>query len=216
MRKYILPILGTILIACGYFCVEVHESHSLEQIEFTLDKPYLQVVKGMATKNSLEKIVEDSDGTVSKKNWKSFNVEMPQSVLRLREYKLEGEMEFTVSKKDRDLGELELPFVQKMNLDKNILSLKTALAQPQPKIPIYNKTVEISPSVEEDMMKTHVVAKSELKVRKTIPFFLKERMDKTVSESNKRDLERLKSNIISITGRKSVVTFERKQLFRER
>lgn len=216
MRKYILPILGTIVIACGYFCMEVHESNSTEQIDFTIDKPYLQVVKGLATKNSLEKIVEDSDGVIEKKNWKNFNVEIPQMVLRLKEYKLEGELEFTVSKKDRDLGELHLPFVQKMNLDKHILSLDTELAEPQRSIPAYSKTVEISPLVEEDMMKTHVIAKSELKVKKTIPFFFKDHMDKKVAESNKRDLERLKSNIISITGQKSVVTFQRKQLFRER
>jgi hypothetical protein len=215
MKKYILPILGTILIACGYFCMESHESHSTEQIEFTIDKPYLQVVKGLATKNSLEKIVEDSDGVIAKKNWKSFNVEMPQMALRIREYKIEGELEFTVNKKDSDLGELKLPFVQKMNLDKHVLSLDTELAEPQPSIPAYSKTVEVSPLVEEDM-KTHVMAKSELKVRKTIPFFFKDHMDRKVAESNKRDLDRLKSNIMSITSQKSVVTFQRKQLFRER
>ncbi|NBT57350.1 hypothetical protein EBT16_01050 [bacterium] len=216
MRKYILPILGTIVIACGYFCMEVHESNSTEQIDFTIDKPYLQVVKGLATKNSLEKIVEDSDGVIEKKNWKNFNVEIPQMALRLKEYKLEGELEFTVNKKDHDLGELQLPFVQKMNLDKNLLSLDTGLTDPQPSIPVYNKTVEISPLVEEDILKTHVVAQSELKVKKTIPFFFKSHMDKKVAESNRRDLERLKLNIMSIAGQKSVVTFQRKQLFRER
>ena len=195
MKKYILPVLGTILIACGYFCMQIHESHSSEEIEFTIEKPYLQVIKGLATKNSLEKIVEDSDGVVTNKNWENFNVEIPQRILRIRDYKIEGTMTFTVEKKDKELGELRLPFIQKINLDKEVFSLKTNLTSPQPQILAYEKIVEISPSLEDALPKTHVSAKSELKIRKTIPFFFKEYMDKKVAETNRRDLEQLKSNI---------------------
>ena len=209
MKKYILPVLGTILIACGYFCMQIHESHSSEEIEFTIEKPYLQVIKGLATKNSLEKIVEDSDGVVTNKNWENFNVEIPQRILRIRDYKIEGTMTFTVEKKDNELGELRLPFIQKINLDKEVFSLKTNLTSPQPQILAYEKIVEISPSLEDALPKTHVSAKSELKIRKTIPFFFKEYMDKKVAETNRRDLEQLKSNIMKISNQKSVVTFQR-------
>lgn len=209
MKKYILPVLGTILIACGYFCMQIHESHSSEEIEFTIEKPYLQVIKGLATKNSLEKIVEDSDGVVTNKNWENFNVEIPQRILRIRDYKIEGTMTFTVEKKDKELGELRLPFIQKINLDKEVFSLKTNLTSPQPQILAYEKIVEISPSLEDALPKTHVSAKSELKIRKTIPFFFKEYMDKKVAETNRRDLEQLKSNIMKISNQKSAVTFQR-------
>jgi len=209
MKKYILPVLGTILIAFGYFCLQIHESHSSEEIEFIMEKPYLQVIKGLATKNSLEKIVEDSDGVVTNKNWENFNVEIPQRILRIRDYKIEGTMTFTVEKKDKELGELRLPFIQKINLDKEIFSLKTNLTSPQPQILAYEKIVEISPSLEDALPKTHVSAKSELKIRKTIPFFFKEYMDKKVAETNRRDLEQLKSNIMKISNQKSVVTFQR-------
>ena len=209
MKKYILPVLGTILRACGYFCMQIHESHSSEEIEFTIEKPYLQVIKGLATKNSLEKIVEDSDGVVTNKNWENFNVEIPQRILRIRDYKIEGTMTFTVEKKDKELGELRLPFIQKINLDKEVFSLKTNLTSPQPQILAYEKIVEISPSLEDALPKTHVSAKSELKIRKTIPFFFKEYMDKKVAETNRRDLEQLKSNIMKISNQKSVVTFQR-------
>jgi len=209
MKKYILPVLGTILIAFGYFCMHIHESHSSEEIEFIMEKPYLQVIKGLATKNSLEKIVEDSDGVVTNKNWENFNVEIPQRILRIRDYKIEGTMTFTVEKKDKELGGLRLPFIQKINLDKEIFSLKTNLTSPQPQILAYEKIVEISPSLEDALPKTHVSAKSELKIRKTIPFFFKEYMDKKVAETNRRDLEQLKSNIMKISNQKSVVTFQR-------
>lgn len=213
MRKYILPAFVTILIACGYFCMNLHESHSSEQIEFVIEKPYFQVIKGLATKNSLEKVVEDGDGVVAKKNWKTFNVEIPQIALRLKEYKMEGELEFIVHQKDPDLGEMKLHFLQKMNLDKHIFSIETELAEPSPKIPVYSKKVEISPLVEEDLLKTHFLVKSEVKVRKTIPFFFNDYMDKKVADHNKKDIEQLKSNITKILGQKSVVTFERKRLF---
>lgn len=209
MRKYLLPIIGTIVIACGYFCMETHESHSSEKIEFTIDKPYLQVVKGLATKNSLEKIVEDGEGAVTKKNWDHFNVEIPTRIIKLREYKLDGTLTFTVEKKDKDLGELKLPFVQKMKLDKQILSLDTNLVVPHPNIPVCEKTVEISPLFEEDVLKTHVLARSELKIRRTIPFFFKKHMDEKVAETNRKDLENLKANILSLSEQKSTVTFIR-------
>lgn len=197
MRKYIIPVLGTTLIAAGYLCLENHESKSIEQTEFTIEKPYLQTVKALATKNSLERIVEESDGKVTEKKWDNFNVEVPQRVLRIREYALDGTLRFTVEKKDRDLGELKLHFIQKMSLDKNLLSLRTSLAEPQPHIPSYNKTVEIRP--EETLSKTHVAAKSELKIRKTIPFFFRDYMDKKVAETNRKDLERLKENILEVS-----------------
>jgi hypothetical protein len=211
MKKYIVPATATLLLLIGYLCLEKHESHSVETTEFTIEKPYLGVVKELATKNSLERMVQDSNGTITEKNWENFEVEVPKRPLRLKEYKLEGTLRFTVEKKDSDLGELRLPFVQEMHLDKQVLSLKTRLSSPQEKIPEYDKTVEISPLAEEGspMPKTHVAIRSELKVKKTVPFFFKKFMDEKVAETNKKDTEQLKSNIMAISGHKTSISFRR-------
>ena len=209
MRKYILPILGSLILLLAYLCLEKHESHSEESLEFTIDKPYLQTVRNLATKNSLERIAEDNNATVTGKYWDHFNVEVPQKILRLKDYKINGTLRFTVSKEDPDLGDLRLTFVQDMDLDEHILRLNTKLLMPDPKIPVISKMVEISPLVEEDMPKTHVLARSELKVRKTIPFFLRDHMDKMVEESNRKDLERLKNKIMEVSEQKNLITFQR-------
>ncbi len=206
-----LAALIALLFTAGYFCLKVHESESVETSDFVIESPYLLVIKGLASKNSLEKIVEENDGVVKNKNWDSFQVEVPRRILRIREYKLEGTMKFTVEKKDPDLGHLELPFVQEMHLDDQILSINTRLVSPQEHIASCQRTIEVSPSVEQGGLaeRTHVSIKSELKVRKTIPFFFGKMMDERVARSNKKDLEQLKSNIMNTTGHKPQLTIIR-------
>lgn len=211
MKKYIIPLSTALLIAIGYLCLESHESQSTKQIEFVIEKPYLNIVKELATKNSLEKMVEESDGTVTRKNWEFMNIEVPDRILRLKAYKIDGLLKFVVEKKDHDLGDLKLPFVQKMNLDSSMLTIETKLEEPQTGIRAYEKKVEISPVTEDKRItpSTHVSIRSELKVRKTIPFFLKKNMDDKVSETNEKDLEQLKKNITGMAEQKSIVTFSR-------
>jgi hypothetical protein len=211
MKKYTIPLLTALIISAGYLCLESHESQSTEQMEFVIEKPYLNVVKGLATKNSLEKMVEESDGLVTRKHWEFLNVEVPDRILRLKAYKIEGLLKFVVEKKDHDLGDLKLPFAQKMNLDSHMLTIETRLEETQASILTYEKKVEISPVIEDNRItpSTHVAVKSELKVRKTIPFFLKKHMDGKVAETNKKDLKRLKENISVMAEQKSVVTFSR-------
>ena len=86
--KYIIPILVSLLILASYFSLQNHESLSEERIEFFMNKPYVAVVKELATKNSLEKMVQENDGFVKSKEWEFFNVEVPQRILRIREYKI--------------------------------------------------------------------------------------------------------------------------------
>jgi len=212
MKKTILPVLFFLLIfLIGYLCLQSHESHSSTNTEFFIDKPHLAVIKGMATKNSLEKIVEDNDGVVTNKNWEGFQIEVPRRVLRLKEYKLEGVLKFNVEKTDPSLGKLSLPFTQEIHLDDQVLLLRTKLVESQKHVIMCDKIVEISPVIEEGGPPhgTHVAIKSELKVKKTIPFFFRKMMDDKVDQANKKDAERLKTNIINASGQKALLTIVR-------
>ena len=121
-------------------------------------------------------------------------------------------LRFTVEKKDPNLGELRLPFVQEMRLDDQVLSLRTRLDTPQKHVPSYEKNVEISPDLQQEgpVQKTHVSVSCELTVRKTIPFFFGKAMDEKVAKSNRKDLERLKANIIEAAGQKPLLTIIRR------
>jgi ABC-type sugar transport system permease subunit len=187
-----------ILIFGFYFSFIDYESYNNQEVNFVINKPYLSVVKSLATKESLEKTVEESNGRLRSKNWQSFVVEVPKKILRLKEYKLEGKLDFVVEKEDDSLGRLVLPFEQNVSVDKDIFHIKTNLKEPQKNITLYNKAIEIAPSLE-DHLKTQVSIKNEIKIKKIIPFFLKDFMDKKVEKTNKEDLENLRLNLLRST-----------------
>jgi hypothetical protein len=213
MKKIIILTLTitVIFLTSAFFSLKNHESNSTEEICFTIDKPYIAVVKDLATKNSLEKMVEDHEGTVTQKNWDSFNVEVPKRILRLKQYKIDGCLKFTVEKKDKDLGDLKLPFVQDFQLDDKKFSVNTKLVDPQENITEYNKNIEITPKDENGLpTKTNICLKSELKVKKLIPFFFSNYMDEKVKQNNIDDLNDLKNNIInSASQSKITLKFDR-------
>ena len=146
----------------------------------------------------MEKTVEDNDGRLRSKNWQSFVVEVPKKILRVKEYKLQGKLDFVVEKEDDSLGKLVLPFEQNVSVDKDVFHIKTNLKEPQKNITLYNKAIEITPSLE-DHLKTQVSIKNEIKIKKLIPFFLKDFMDKKVEKNNKEDLENLRLNLLRTT-----------------
>ena len=77
---------------------------------------------------------------------------------------------------------------QNIHVDKNTFNINTNLSQPQKNILSYNKSVVITPSTD-DSLTTHVEIKSELKVKKLIPFFFRNLMNKKVEETNKKDID---------------------------
>ena len=173
-----------ILIFGFYFSFIDYESYNNQEVNFIINKPYLSVVKSLATKESLEKTIEDSNGRLRSKNWQSFVVEVPKKILRIKEYKLEGKLDFIFEKEDDSLGKLVLPFEQNVNVDKDVFNIKTNLKEPQKNVTLYNKAIEIAPSLE-DSLKTQVSIKNEIKIKKLIPFFLKDFKDKKVEKNNK-------------------------------
>jgi len=187
-----------ILIFGFYFSFIDYESYNNQEVNFVINKPYLSVVKSLATKESLEKTVEESNGRLRSKNWQSFIVEVPKKILRLKEYKLEGKLDFVVEKEDDSLGRLVLQFEQNVSVDKDVFHIKTNLKEPQKNVTLYNKAIDIAPSLE-DHLKTQVSIKNEIKIKKFIPFFIKDFMDKKVEKTNKEDLENLRLNLLRST-----------------
>ena len=199
MKKISLLVLFLLLTAsiCFYLSLVKYDAYSSCEDSFVANKPYLLVVKSLATKDSLEKLIEDSNGTLKHKQWNNFSVEVPRKILRLKEYKIEGDLEFTVEKEDNSLGNLVLPFNQTIKVDKSDFTIKTRLKSGQSNVLVCNRDVELFPSLD-DPLKTQVQIKSELKIRKLIPYFFKDFMDKKVEQTNREDMEQLKRNLSRI------------------
>jgi hypothetical protein len=197
--------IATIFIASIVFSLKKHESNSKEEVCFTIDKPYISVVKDLATKNSLEKIVEDHNGSITHKNWERFDVEIPKRILRIKQYKIYGCLKFTIEKKDKNLGNLTLPFIQEFHLDDKMFNVETELVDSQENIISYSKNIKMTPKEENGLpTKTNVCIKSELKVKKLIPFFFSNYMDKKVKQNNINDLKELRSNIENISSQSKI------------
>lgn len=210
MKKIIICVLAITIavLTSAFLSLKNHESNSKEEVFFTIDKPYLAVVKDLATKNSLEKMVQEHNGVITDKNWENFTVEVPKRILRIKKYKINGCLKFTVEKKDKDLGDLKMPFVQEIYLDDKQFSIATKLSVPQKNILQYSKNIEITPKEENGLpTKTNIYIKSELKVEKSVPFFFSGYMDEKVSKNNIDDLNELKTNIENISSQ-SKITFK--------
>lgn len=204
MKKNLSIILSVfVLLFCGIvFAYKIliikHNSESEEKIELVLDETYFSALQKLVTKNSLEKIAEKNNSKIISKNWEYLNLEMPR-VLRPKTWIVDGKMKFSTITRDKDLGELELNFCQDVNIDKETLLIKTQLDQACTNILEYNKEVKITPL--DNKIQLNLLSK--IKISKTIPSFYAKYMDEQVKEHNKKDIENLKNNLISIITEKS-------------
>lgn len=205
-KKFLIPFFVSLFLISYYLIFKINISSSEKELEFTIDKPYLFVTKNLVTKNSLEKIVEENNGVVVNKNWENFTVEVPKRIFKLKDYKIDANLKFKVIKNDKDLGELKLSFEQVVKIDDENLLLNIKLSEPNDKVLYYEKNVDISKINEESSL---VKIKSNLKIKKNIPFFFKNYMDKRVDDLNGIDINQMKQNIIKIINSDSVVNFKR-------
>lgn len=195
-KKYIFPLLFSILLVILYFCCENHESESVKKIDFLINKPYFSVIKKLSKKESLEKIIEKNNIKIVDKKWHEFTVDVPDRPIKLRQYKLEGYLEFTVEKQDFYLGNINLPFIQEIIVDFKKLFIKTKLAKPSKLVDSYDRGVKIFQ--EQQITKVEVVSK--IKIKKFIPFVFKNIMDKKLDEFNEKDINNFKEILIEISN----------------
>lgn len=197
MKKILIAIVLLIAtLAIGIFLsFKNNVSHAVKEESFVIEKPFIAVVKNLATKDSLERMIEESDATLIEKKWEYLDLEVPKRILRIKDYKLNGKLVFVIEKKDADLGDLKIPFVQNVHLDNNVFNVKTNLSSQQKNILFYEKVIEIKPL---DERSSKVYLKSEIKIEKTIPFFFKNYMNKKVEQNNEQDFKELKNNLNTI------------------
>lgn len=198
--KKLLLILFFITTACiaatlfFYYSLVVHESNSVCEENFVIKKPYFEVVQSLAAKEPLEKIIESNNAKLKNKQWQKFIISRPRRLLNLKEYELEGLLDFNVEKNDKSLGDIILRFQQKVNVKKDEFNIQTYLREPHNNIICYNKIIKIIPINE---FETQVNFESEVKVKKKIPYFFDKNMDEIVEKMNRDDLLNLKNNIIN-------------------
>lgn len=194
IKNFCLILLSILAILC--FFIENHTSKSEIKQSFEIDKPYLSVLKDFSTKNSLEKIIEQNNAVLLDKKWQYLNLEVIR-IRKPRQWNIDGKLNFTVETQDESLGKQKLDFYQDVSLKNDTMNIKTGLISSSKNIVLCERTIKFVKKDQED--KTLVEIEAKLSVKKIIPKFLIQKMDKKLNESNEKEVENLKNNILAAT-----------------
>jgi hypothetical protein len=203
MKKILALFLSFCFLIAGLFfaykiLIIKHISKSEETIRIVLDEPYFSAVKKLVSKNSLEKIAEKNNSKITNKEWDYLNLEMPK-ILRPRTWVVDGRLKFSTITNDQDLGQIVLDFCQDVDIEKEILIIRTYLENPSTNILEYEKEIKITPLDK----KIELFLSSKIKIAKTIPAFCADYMNKKVKLHNQKDIKQLEDNIINIISGES-------------
>lgn len=197
MKKISIFSLFCFLILSIFFAYKVlivkHTSEDEKKIELVIDKPYFSSIKEIITKNLLEKIAEKNNSKITKKKWDYLNLEMPR-IIRPKTWNINGKLKFSTFSKNEDFGELKLNFIQDVDIEKDILIIKTYLNEPTVNILEYKKEIKIQPFND----KTKLFLLSKIKIQKTIPEFFSEYMNEKVKKYNEIEIQKLKDELLKI------------------
>jgi hypothetical protein len=203
--KIFKSLVLILLISCAILCFlnENHTKRSNIKQSFEVNKPYLNILKDFSTKNSLEKIVEQNNAVLLDKKWEYLNLEVIR-IRKPRQWNVDGRLIFTIEINNSDLGKQKLEFYQDIDLKNNVMIIKNGLVSPGKSIILCEKTIKF---FEKDKDKTLVEIESKLEVKKLIPKFFIETMDKKVDENNLKEVENLKNNILEATkGENAIIS----------
>ena len=198
--KILLVIL--ILLLCTAFAVPVcftsHIASTQDATFFIIEKPFIEIFKKLANKNSLEKIIQQNNDTLVDKNWEYLNVEIIR-ILKPKSWTINGKMNFTVDT-NNDF-KTRLHFNQFVDYSQGMLKIITKLETPDKNILICEKTIQIIDQINN----TKVNVKTTLVVKKYIPKYFVKLMDDKVKEHNLKDIQKIKDNLINITKNKDAL-----------
>lgn len=204
MNKKIIAFTSIfIFLILTICCLFVKEEVAKEkQISFKINKPYFQSLRSLASKESLENILEKNNAKLVKKEWEHLDLQT-DFILRPRTWTVDGKLNFQIRKKDSNLGEIILNLSQKIDYSKDNLIIKVTLNDTEKEVKEYQNKIIIKPQNEI----TLVEISNKIKIKKTIPFFMKNYMHEKVEEFAEKDLETISENIKEqINKKKSLIS----------
>jgi hypothetical protein len=179
-------LLIAFFIALGIFgfgkFVENHTWKSLQSGEYTLDCDFSKVRNIMVRADALEAVVAQEHGVILKKEWKSLIVSGERPLRFGLDF--DGQFDFSVSKKDSEIGQIVLRFSQTIHITRNKIESITQLIEPVGYIKDICTKMEMKPQNE----KTHVNNSSFIEYERKVPKYMIESIQKKLDESNKRSL----------------------------
>lgn len=189
-KKYIFIILTVLLIIFPILFLKQIDLQEEREENFSVRKSYLEVIKNILNKKSLEEILEKNNAVLIEKKWEYLNVDT-QFILRPRTWEVNGKMHFKIKKIDKDLGSIELKFQQTIEYNRNRLDIKVVLEEEKKYLKNYENIIEITPNGNE----TKIKVKNLIKINILMLSFLKNYLNQKLNNFIEEDIKKIKNNI---------------------
>lgn len=189
-KKYIIIIIILLVLLTPLLFLKKINIEEERNFEFNVDKSYLEVVKNILNKKSLEEVLEKNNAVLIEKKWEYLNIE-PLFLLRPRMWEVDGKMHFKIKKADKNLGPIELEFQQTINYNKDNLKIDVFLEKEKDFLKKYENHINIIPNYE----KTRIKIKNLIKIEMFIFSFLKPYIHKKLNKFIEEDIIKIKENI---------------------
>lgn len=189
-KKYIFIILTVLLIIFPILFLKQIDLQEEREENFSVRKSYLEVIKNILNKKSLEEILEKNNAVLIEKKWEHLNVDT-QFILRPRTWEVNGKMHFKIKKIDKDLGSIELKFQQTIEYNRNRLDIKVVLEEEKKYLKNYENIIEITPNGNE----TKIKVKNLIKINILMLSFLKNYLNQKLNNFIEEDIKKIKNNI---------------------
>lgn len=197
--KYIKYVCLLIIILFIAYKRTFYQNVSSSEINASVlvDQPYKITIRELLSKDSLELLAEKNNISILKKEWKNLELEIPR-ILRIRQYKVSGEMFIKARIEDSYFGNLLIDLCQDIDLNKDFLRIKVTMLPNEIGVTNFEKVIDIA-NLDD---KTKIVVQSKIEIEKSIPFFAKDFMQNKVDEFNQQDVDKFLNGLVEIITRK--------------
>ena len=185
MKKLMVLVIVVLAAVIGLtMSFQPHTSTAEKSASYTLGAPFKKTKKALSKKSSLQDILHIQGIQLAYQKMDGINISLGNSEGRfLKKLKengitVDGNGEFGVITHPPYEGRLELRLLQQFHMDKNGIRSTARLAAPVGSIQYIENNTEIIPEGED----TRVNVTAKLTYSRKIPFFLKDYMDRKVSE----------------------------------
>ncbi len=192
MKNWIVLTLAMVLIAAMLFIGslfatgEILEFNSSGTNKFTIDVPMTKVRKILVRTDAGKKLIAMSDAEFVNQDWSELDLEADQP-LRKRDWDISSSGVLTVQTTDPLVGNHELNLKQDLQIQPELLEIKSHLTEPSGPIRNYQSSLTIVP---DEAANTQIDATLSLTYRQQVNWLTKSYAEKRIHSAADRSLAR--------------------------
>lgn len=201
MIKKIFFLIIIFVLASGlflYFSSINQEVETFQKAHLTLDKNFLDFRKSLQQEDLMEKTISSLNGSILEKKWIEADVNIQRPILKNWHFKGKLNFKFTVPYEGNDFL---FHVCQDLKIDNDQIDSENNLIESIDSLGL--KKYQQKTVITKNENKTNVYMSVHIKVKRFIPFFLKEYAQKKLDEEGIKQIENLKNSMLELSNRKT-------------